>query len=216
MNIKRKKTIYELVFKRAFDIVFSLIGIIILTPVFLIVALMVIIKLSSPIIFRQKRIGKNGKVFTIYKFRSMENIKDENGYYLADEKRLTKFGRKLRSSSLDELPQLFNILKGNMSIIGPRPHVESYLNFYDEKQRQRHNIRPGLTGLSQVNGRNKLSWEEEFFYDLKYIEKITFWQDFKIFFKTFIVVAKGEKLTIDDLEKVETFGDFIKRKKDDI
>ena len=179
---------YAKYFKRILDFLLSLIAIIILSPVFLIIAILVRVKLGSPVIFKQKRPGKNEKIFTLYKFRTMTDKKDENGNLLPDEKRLTKFGKALRSTSLDELPELFNILKGDMSIIGPRPLLVEYLPLYNEEQRHRHDVRPGLTGLAQISGRNSISWEEKFDDDIRYIKNITFINDVKIFFETIIKV----------------------------
>lgn len=182
--------------KRILDFLISLIALIILSPILLIVAILVRIKLGSPIIFKQKRPGKDEKIFTLYKFRSMSNEKDKEGKLLEDSKRLTKFGRILRSTSLDELPELFNILKGDMSIVGPRPLAVQYLPYYTENERRRHLVRPGLTGLAQVNGRNGLSWEERFRYDLEYIEHITILGDLKIILKTFFKVFKREDIVV--------------------
>ena len=153
---------YKLFVKRVLDFVLSLIAIIVLSPVYLIVAILVRTKLGSPIIFTQERPGKDEKIFKMYKFRSMTDERDENGNRLPDEIRLTKFGKALRSTSLDELPELFNILKGDMSIVGPRPLLVKYLPLYNEHQRHRHDVRPGFTGWAQCNGRNAISWEEKF------------------------------------------------------
>jgi len=172
---------YRKYFKRPLDFILSLIAIIVLSPVFIIIAILVRIKLGSPVIFKQDRPGLNEKIFTMYKFRTMTDERDENGELLPDSKRLTKFGRMLRSTSLDELPELFNILKGDMSFVGPRPLLVEYLPLYNEQQRRRHEVRPGLTGYAQVNGRNAISWEEKFKYDLEYVEKISFLLDLKIF-----------------------------------
>ena len=157
---------YKKIIKRFLDILISLFGLIILSPVFLIVAILVRIKLGSPVFFKQERPGKDEKIFKLYKFRSMSDKKDENGKLLPDKERLTRFGKILRSTSLDELPELFNILKGDMSLIGPRPLAVSYLPYYNEKEKHRHDVRPGLTGLAQINGRNALNWEERFAYDI--------------------------------------------------
>ena len=158
---------YAKYFKRMLDFILSLIALIILSPILLIVAILVRIKLGSPIIFKQQRPGKNEKIFTLYKFRTMTDTKYENGNLLPDSERLTKFGKLLRSTSLDELPELINILKGDMAIVGPRPLRVEYLPYYTEKEKHRHDVRPGLTGLAQVNGRNSISWEEKFNDDLK-------------------------------------------------
>jgi len=182
---------YKKYFKRLLDFILALIAIILLTPVFMIVAFLVRTKLGSPIIFKQQRPGLNEKIFTMYKFRTMTDERDENGRLLPDENRLTSFGKFLRSTSLDELPELFNILKGDMSIVGPRPLLVQYLPLYDEFQKRRHEVRPGLTGLAQVNGRNSLSWEEKFTLDVKYVNHITLFGDIKIILLTFKkVIAK--------------------------
>lgn len=205
MEVKRKRTIYEVLFKRPLDFILSLIAIIILSPVMLIIAILVKTKLGSPILFAQERPGKNEKIFKMYKFRSMTNEKDESGNLLPDEKRLTKFGKFLRSTSLDELPGLFSILIGKMSIVGPRPLLVEYLPLYNETQKKRHLVRPGLTGLAQVNGRNAISWEERFELDVKYVNKITFWQDFKIIIKTFFKVLKRSDINSDNSATMEPF-----------
>lgn len=183
---------YRKYIKRLLDILLSSIGIIVLSPVMLVTAFLVRIKLGSPVIFRQKRPGKNEKIFEMYKFRSMTSERDKDGKMLPDEMRLTEFGKKLRSTSLDELPELFNILKGDMSIVGPRPLLVKYLPLYSEKQRHRHDVRPGLTGLAQVKGRNLITWEEKFSLDIEYIRNITFKQDLKILLDTVKVVVKKE------------------------
>lgn len=165
---------YAKYFKRMLDFILSLIALIILSPILLIVAILVRIKLGTPIIFKQQRPGKNEKIFTLYKFRTMTDKKDENGNLLPDSERLTKFGKLLRSTSLDELPELINILKGDMAIVGPRPLLVEYLPYYTEEEKHRHDVRPGLTGLAQVNGRNSISWEEKFKYDVQYVKKSLF------------------------------------------
>lgn len=187
---------YRKYIKRVLDFILSLLAIIILSPVFLVIAILVIIKLGSPIIFKQKRPGLHEKIFTLYKFRTMTDKKDEKGNLLPDSERLTKFGMALRSTSLDELPELFNILKGDMSIIGPRPLAVEYLPYYNEVERHRHDVRPGLTGLAQINGRNAITWEKRFEYDIKYISNITFIGDTKIFFKTILKVFKREDIGV--------------------
>lgn len=192
-NIKKRK-IYGRVFKRIFDILISGTAIVLLSPVFLLVAVLVRFKLGSPVIFKQERPGLNEKIFKMYKFRTMTDAKDENGELLPDEERLTSFGMKLRSTSLDELPELINIFKGDMSLIGPRPLAVSYLPYYTEKERLRHAVRPGLTGLAQINGRNAISWEEKFRYDIEYVENISMKTDIKIFFGTFAKVFKRENI----------------------
>ncbi len=190
----RKKTFYQLFGKRILDILLSGIALIVLSPIILIVGILVRIKLGSPIIFKQERPGKSEKIFSMYKFRTMTDERDHNGEYLPDEIRLTKFGKMLRATSLDELPELWNILKGDMSIVGPRPLLVEYLPLYSEKQRKRHNVRPGLTGLAQVNGRNAISWEEKFDLDVYYVDKISFFNDFIIIIQTCKKVIKKENI----------------------
>lgn len=186
---------YAKYIKRPLDFILSLIAIIILSPLLLIVAILVRIKLGKPVIFKQQRPGKNEKIFTLYKFRTMTDKKDENGNLLPDEQRLTKFGKALRSTSLDELPELINILKGDMAIVGPRPLLVEYLNLYNEEQKHRHDVRPGLTGLAQINGRNSISWKEKFKDDIEYIRRITFLGDCKIALKTIGKVFKKEGIS---------------------
>ena len=199
---------YKKYIKRFLDIIISLVGLIILSPIFLIIAILVKIKLGSPVIFKQERPGKDEKIFKLYKFRSMNDKKDENGKLLPDKERLTRFGKILRSTSLDELPELFNILKGDMSLIGPRPLAVSYLPYYNEKEKHRHDVRPGLTGLAQINGRNALNWEERFKYDIEYVNNITFMNDIKIFFKTFIKVLKKEDIVVRGTGNTIDFDEY--------
>lgn len=175
---------YERCSKRLLDFILSLLALVVLSPVLLITALLVRVKLGSPVIFKQARPGKDENIFNLYKFRSMTDQRDESGNLLPDEQRLTSFGRKLRSTSLDELPELFNILRGDMSIVGPRPLLVSYLPYYTKEERHRHDVRPGLTGLAQINGRNNLTWEQKFAYDLAYVKTISLIHDVKIIFKT--------------------------------
>ena len=184
MEKSKANSFYALVIKRIMDFGLSLIALIVLSPILLITAVMVRIKLGSPVIFKQERPGKNEKKFTLYKFRSMSDARDKNGKLLPDTVRLTKFGRILRSTSLDELPELVNILKGDMSIVGPRPLAVSYLPYYTNREKHRHDVRPGLTGLAQVNGRNSISWDDKFKYDIKYIKKMSLMYDLKIIFLT--------------------------------
>ena len=181
---------YRKYIKRLLDIVVSLCGIIVLSPVYLVLGILVRVKLGTPVIFRQERPGKDEKIFHLYKFRSMTDEKDEGGNLLSDEVRLTSFGKKLRSTSLDEIPELVNILKGDMSLIGPRPLLVRYLPWYTEEERHRHDVRPGLTGLAQVNGRNALGWEDRFSYDLEYVNHLTFLMDVKIICMTVGKVLK--------------------------
>lgn len=185
---------YARYIKRLLDFILSLIAVIILSPVLLIVALLVRTKLGSPVIFKQQRPGKDEKIFILYKFRTMTDEKDEEGNLLSDEIRLTKFGKLLRSTSLDELPELFNILKGDMSIVGPRPLLVRYLPYYTEAERHRHDVRPGITGFAQINGRNYVSWENKFEMDINYINKITFFEDAKIILQTILVVVRHENI----------------------
>ena len=194
--------IYRNYVKRIMDIFLSFIAIFILLPLILLLAFLVKIKLGSPILFFQERPGKDEKIFRLYKFRSMSEEKDQEGHYLPDEKRLTRFGRKLRSTSLDELPELFSILKGDMSIVGPRPLLIEYLPYYTEIERKRHKVRPGLTGLAQVEGRNYLSWDERLKKDVAYVEQISFWLDCKIIVKTFINVIR-QKGVAEDTSNIE-------------
>ena len=197
--MQRKRTFYEKYIKRLLDIVLSFVGIIVLSPLLLIVYILSLIILKGNPIFSQNRPGKNGKIFKLYKFRSMTNKKDANGNLLPDKLRLTRYGKLLRKLSIDELPQLFNILKGDMSIVGPRPRLVKDMIFYDEYVFIAYSVRPGLTGLCQVSGaRGDSSWEEIFNYDLKYVNKITFWGDLKIVFKTIGVVFKTQNATSGD------------------
>ena len=183
---------YKKYIKRILDIILSLIAIIITLPIFLIVGILILIFIGQPAIFRQKRPGKNEKIFTMYKFRTMTNKKDENGNLLPDELRLTKLGKVLRKTSLDEIPEFINILKGDMSFVGPRPLLVNYLPYYTEEEHHRHDVRPGLTGLAQISGRNLLNWDEKFRKDLEYVKNVTFIKDFKIVLKTFYTVIKRE------------------------
>lgn len=175
---------YAKYIKRTLDLILSLMALIVLMPLMIIIGILVRINLGSPIIFKQKRPGKNEKIFTLYKFRTMTDKRDIDGNLLPDEYRLTKFGKFLRSTSLDELPELINIIKGDMAIVGPRPLLVEYLPYYTEEEKHRYDVRPGLTGLAQVNGRNEISWEEKLKYDTEYIKEISFYSDLKIIFKT--------------------------------
>ena len=196
---------YRNCIKRLLDIVISLCGIVILSPIYLLLAVMVGKKLGTPVIFRQERPGKNEKIFQLYKFRSMTDERDDAGELLPDEARLTPFGKKLRSTSLDELPELFNILRGDMSLIGPRPLLVRYLPRYSETQRRRHDVRPGLTGLAQVNGRNAITWEQKFAYDVEYVDHLTFAMDVGIFLKTVRAVLKHEGINSETSATMEEF-----------
>lgn len=205
-DLKAKNEIYEKFIKRLMDFVLSLFALILFSPVILIVAILVRIKLGSPILFKQKRPGLNEKIFTMYKFRTMTDEKDKFGELLPDEIRLTKFGKFLRSTSIDELPELFNILKGDMSIVGPRPLLVQYLPLYDEHQERRHNVRPGLTGLAQVNGRNSISWEEKFDFDVEYTDSVSFLGDLKIIFLTAKKVFDREGINSESSATMEVFN----------
>lgn len=196
---------YRKIFKRWLDFIISLLAIVILSPVFLVLSILVKRKLGKPVMFKQERPGKDERIFKMYKFRTMTNARDKKGNLLSDEKRLTSFGKKLRSTSLDELPELINILKGDMSIVGPRPLLVKYLPLYNEKQKKRHKVRPGITGLAQVNGRNAISWEQKFDLDVKYVENITFWGDVKIILDTIKTVLKREGISSRDSVTMEEF-----------
>lgn len=198
--------------KRIIDFVLAVAGIIVLSPVMLVIAFLVWKNLGSPIIFRQKRPGKNEEIFEMYKFRSMMAEMDKDGNLIPEEKRLTEFGKNLRATSLDELPELFNILKGEMSLVGPRPQLVKDMVFMTPKQRRRHSVRPGLTGLAQVNGRNQISWEEKFEWDLQYINHISFKTDVKIVLRTISKVIRKENITTDGMETAEDLGDYLLRK----
>jgi undecaprenyl phosphate N,N'-diacetylbacillosamine 1-phosphate transferase len=197
--------IYRRFIKRPMDFILSLLSLIILSPVFLVVAILVRVKLGSPVLFKQKRPGLNEKIFTMYKFRTMTDERDENGELLPDSVRLTKFGKFLRSTSLDEMPELFNILKGDMSIIGPRPLLVQYLPLYNEHQKRRHEVRPGLSGWAQVNGRNAISWEEKFNLDVEYVDNVSFIGDWKIIFLTIKKVFVREGINSETSATMEPF-----------
>ncbi|MDD2355124.1 MAG: sugar transferase [Lachnospiraceae bacterium] len=200
-----RKGFYEKFIKRPQDFLLALIATVILSPVLLVTAVLVRTKLGSPVLFRQERPGRNAKVFRLYKFRTMTDAKDKDGNLLPDEVRLTAFGRKLRSTSLDELPELFNILKGDMSIVGPRPLLVRYLPRYNAHQARRHEVRPGFTGLAQVNGRNAISWEQKFDYDVQYVDNITFTGDWKIIFRTVSVVIHHDGIQSATSATMEEF-----------
>lgn len=191
--------------KRILDFTLSLLALIVLSPLMLIIYILVRIKLGKPAIFKQKRPGKDEKIFTLYKFRTMTDEKDEQGNLLPDEKRLTKFGKFLRSTSLDELPELINIIKGDMAIVGPRPLLVEYLEYYTEEEKHRHDVRPGLTGLAQVSGRNTITWEEKFKKDNKYIKNITSINDLKIIIKTIGKVFKRDGISQEGNATMEKF-----------
>ena len=205
---------YAKYIKRILDLILSLMALIVLMPLMIIIGILVRINLGSPIIFKQKRPGKNEKIFTLYKFRTMTDKRDIDGNLLPDEYRLTKFGKFLRSTSLDELPELINIIKGDMAIVGPRPLLVEYLPYYTEEEKHRHDVRPGLTGLAQVNGRNEISWEEKLKYDTEYIKKISFYSDLKIIFKTIKKTIKREDILMGNEFVVGKFIDQRKNKKE--
>lgn len=202
---------YAKYMKRLIDILISTIALLIGAPILGIIALLVRIKLGSPVIFRQERPGKDKNIFTMYKFRTMTDAKDSKGELLPDDMRLTKFGVFLRSTSLDELPELWNIFKGDMSIVGPRPQLVRDMMFFNEEQMKRQNVLPGLTGLAQVSGRNAINWEDKLNYDLKYIEKITFLGDCRIILDTVFKVFKREDISAMGMSTAEDFGDYLLR-----
>ena len=197
---------YEKYIKRPQDFLCALLATIVLSPVLIVVAILVRIKLGSPILFTQERPGRNGKVFKLYKFRTMLPPKDGVIDPKQDAARLTPFGRKLRSTSLDELPELFNMLKGDMAVVGPRPLLVQYLDRYDEHQARRHEVRPGFTGLAQVHGRNAISWEEKFDWDVKYVDHVTFLGDWKIIFETVRTVLRRDGISAAG---EATMGEFM-------
>ena len=197
--------LYRDYIKRFLDIVLSAGAIVVLSPVMAVTAVLVRIKLGSPVIFKQKRPGKDERIFEMYKFRSMTDARDENGELLPDEVRLTSFGKKLRASSLDELPELFNILKGDMSVVGPRPLLVQYLPLYNAQQKRRHEVRPGVTGYAQVHGRNAITWEEKFEKDVYYVDHMTFLRDWMIIFQTIKAVVKKEGISSETSVTMELF-----------
>jgi lipopolysaccharide/colanic/teichoic acid biosynthesis glycosyltransferase len=201
-----KKTNYFRYYKRSFDFLFAIALIIFLFPILIFLAFLVKVNLGSPIFFKQARPGLNEKIFYLCKFRTMTNQIDNQGNLIAEEDRLTKFGRFLRSTSLDELPSLFNIIKGDMSLVGPRPLLIEYLHVYSEKERTRHKVRPGITGLAQISGRNSISWKEKFYFDIKYVENITFFNDLSIIFITLLKVLKKEGINKIDNTLMEKYN----------
>lgn len=207
-------------FKRLMDFVLSFFVLLVISPLMIIIAIIVHIKLGSPIIYAIDRPGKEEKIFTLYKFRTMDNKRDTEGQLLKDNLRLNKFGQFLRNSSLDELPELFNILKGDMSIVGPRPLAVQYLPFYSEIEHHRHSVRPGLTGLAQISGRNGLDWESKFAYDIEYVNRMSFLFDIQIMYKTISKVISHENIGIrgvdapEDFDKYRTRQNSIKKQKD--
>ena len=208
-NQRRISKVYVLYVKRIFDIICSLVAIILFSWLYIAVAILVRVKLGSPILFKQPRPGKDEKIFNLYKFRTMTDETDENGKLLPDDVRLTKFGKWLRSTSLDELPEAFNILKGDMSLIGPRPQLVRDMVFMTEEQRIRHTVTPGLSGLAQVHGRNAITWEDKLQWDLIYVQKITFIGDLKIIFLTIKKVFEKEGITEGQSGTADDFGDYL-------
>ena len=191
--------------KNLFDKTLALFLIILFSPIYIVVSLLIFFKMGSPILFRQKRPGYKEKIFGIYKFRTMTNEKDANGNLLPDDKRLVGIGKFIRSTSLDELPQLFNVLKGEMSFVGPRPLLVEYLPLYNDKQKRRHDVKPGITGWAQVNGRNAISWEQKFDYDVWYVDNQSFWLDIKILWLTFLKVVKRSDISSSTSSTMEKF-----------
>ncbi|MCT7405757.1 undecaprenyl phosphate N,N'-diacetylbacillosamine 1-phosphate transferase [Aliarcobacter cryaerophilus] len=191
--------------KNLFDKTLALFLIILFSPIYVVVSLLIFLKMGSPILFRQKRPGYKEEIFGIYKFRTMTNEKDADGNLLPDDKRLVGIGKFIRSTSLDELPQLFNVLKGEMSFVGPRPLLEEYLPLYNEKQKRRHDVKPGITGWAQVNGRNAISWEQKFDYDAWYVDNQSFWLDIKILWLTFLKVVKRSDISSSTSSTMEKF-----------
>lgn len=192
-------------FKSLFDKTLALILIILFSPIYLIISLLILWKMGTPILFRQKRPGKDEKIFGIYKFRTMTNDTDADGNLLPDEQRIVGIGKFIRSTSLDELPQLFNVLKGEMSFVGPRPLLIEYLPLYNDTQKRRHDVKPGITGWAQVNGRNAISWEQKFEYDVWYVDNQSFWLDMKILWMTFLKVVKRSDISSNTSATMEKF-----------
>lgn len=203
--MKHKKGFYEKYIKNLQDFILAFIALIILSPVLLITALLVKKNLGSPVLFKQDRPGKDGKIFKLYKFRTMSDERDENGELLPDEKRLGRFGTLLRKTSIDELPELLNVLRSELALVGPRPLLVKYLPLYNEHQARRHEVRPGITGYAQVHGRNSISWEEKFDLDVEYVDHITFLGDWKILFQTVKTVFKREGITSETSATMEEF-----------
>ncbi len=191
--------------KRVFDLCLTVPAFVVLSPVMLVTAGLVAVKLGRPVLFTQERPGYKEKIFRMYKFRTMTDARNANGELLSDEERLTPFGEKLRSTSLDELPELLNILKGDMSLVGPRPLLVQYLPLYNKRQHKRHSVLPGITGLAQINGRNSISWEEKFEYDVQYAKHVTFFGDLKILFETVFTVLKREGINSENSATMEDF-----------
>ena len=203
--MEHKKGFYERFIKIPQDFILALIALVVLSPVLIVVAILVKLKLGSPVLFRQERPGLNGKIFKLYKFRTMGDARDSEGNFLPDEERLSKFGKTLRSLSIDELPAIINILRLEQSWVGPRPLLPSYLSRYNEHQARRHEVRPGFTGYAQVNGRNAISWEQKFDYDVQYVDNITFLGDWKIMFQTVVKVLKRDGICSETSVTMEEF-----------
>ena len=203
----KQNSFYSKYGKRIVDLLISIPAIILISPVIMVVAFLVKIKLGSPVIFSQLRPGKDGKIFRLYKFRTMTDKRDESGELLEDKYRLTSFGKKLRASSLDELPELINIIKGDMGLVGPRPLLVEYLNLYTKEESRRHDVRPGLTGLAQISGRNAADWDERLKHDVYYVDHLSFWNDLRILFFTFKVIVMREGITSETSETKETLGE---------
>lgn len=202
---------YKHFFKRIFDIVSSGMALVVLSPILLYVGYLVKTRLGSPVLFTQVRPGKDGRLFRMYKFRSMTDERDENGKLLPDDVRLTEFGKKLRATSLDELPELINIFKGDMSVVGPRPQLVRDMVFFTEEEMQRQSVYPGLTGLAQICGRNNITWKEKFAFDLQYINNISFLEDMRIIYRTVFKVSAQEDIATDGMETAEDYGDWLLR-----
>lgn len=211
-TIHKPYGIYEKYFKRLFDLLCGLLAIAVFWWLYIIVAIMIRVKLGSPVLFMQDRPGKDERIFKLYKFRTMTDARDEKGELFPDKVRLTSFGKMLRATSLDELPEVFNIIRGDMSIIGPRPQLVRDMVFMTKEQRRRHQVRPGLSGLAQVNGRNAITWENKFSWDLKYIEKITFWGDIRIILKTIEKVFQREDINREGTVSDMDFGYYLLHK----
>ena len=200
-------------FKRLFDLCSSGMALLFLSPLLLYIAYLVKVKLGSPVLFTQIRPGKDNRLFKMYKFRTMTDARDKEGNLLPDDLRLTTFGKKLRETSLDELPELINIFKGDMSVVGPRPQLVRDMVFFSDKEMQRQSVYPGLTGLAQISGRNNISWEEKFKYDLQYIDRISFLEDMRIIYRTIFKVANQDDINTEGMETAEDYGDWLRRKK---